>query len=443
MAELISLHDRQETNLLLEYCFKHKIVTKMTTTNGKSVEVIDPGLHNRNNGPDFFNAKVRIDNTLWVGNIEVIGKSSEWKENNYDKDMNYDNVILVICGEFNSFVQNSLGETLNVVCQTIPENIINNYHDLMENSECNHPACYKIIPSLSSLKVHAWLAAMETERLENQTESIRAIAENNNSWEKAYFVTMARAFGFSYNSDTYKKWAESIPLNSLEYHRDDLFQIEAVFLGQAGLLNLDMIPEKYQHTALNEGYFAKLRNEYLYLTHKYSLKPIDPKEWNFQGLRPQNYPHIRLSQMANLYYQRKATMEIITGCENIKEVKDQLSIRATPYWQSHYTFGALEKKQKEKFLSQSSINTLIINVVIPFLYTYGRHENKEILCDYAFDYIEQIKAENNTITKQWERVGIKVKTAGESQALIQMKHQYCNKKDCLRCRFGHEYMIQS
>ena len=256
-------------------------------------------------------------------------------------------------------------------------------------------------------------------------------------------MTLARSFGFGYNGDVFEKWAESLPLDSINRHRDDLFQVEAFFLGQAGLLELSTIPEKFQEKALNEGYFAKLRNEYLYLQHKYSLQPINGSEWNMKGLTPQNFPHIRISQMANLYYTYKAEVKAIINCENIKEVENQLHTHATPYWFTHYTFGAMEKDRKEKNLSPTSINSLMINAVVPFLFTYGRYAHKEILCDNAFDYLEQLKAENNAVTKQWERVGIKVKSAGDSQALIQMKHHYCNKRDCLRCRFGHEYITQN
>ena len=443
MATTISLHDRVETKTLLGYCFQHKMITAAKTMSGKPVEVLDPGLRNRHEGPDFFNAKIMIGKMLWVCNVVILGKSSEWIKNGYDKNRNYNNTYLVICGEFDSFIQNSEGETINVVCQEIPEKVRSNYQDLLANAGYEHPACYRVIPDLSPLKVHAWLAAMQTERLENKTAHIKDIYADTKSWDKAFFMTLARSFGFGYNGDVFEKWAESLPLDSINRHRDDLFQVEAFFLGQAGLLELSTIPEKFQEKALNEGYFAKLRNEYLYLQHKYSLQPINGSEWNMKGLTPQNYPHIRISQMANLYYTYKAEVKAIINCENIKEVENQLHTHATPYWFTHYTFGAMEKDRKEKNLSPTSINSLMINAVVPFLFTYGRYAHKEILCDNAFDYLEQLKAENNAVTKQWERVGIKVKSAGDSQALIQMKHHYCNKRDCLRCRFGHEYITQN
>jgi hypothetical protein len=252
-------------------------------------------------------------------------------------------------------------------------------------------------------------------------------------------MTLARSYGFSINSDAFEQWARAIPLQAVAHHRDDLFQIEAIFMGQAGLLELNTIPDYYQQTALNEGYFAKLRNEYLYLAHKFSMKPMDYKLWRFLRLRPQNFPHIRISQLANLYYQRKAGLSQLIECDTIEQLKALLSSHVTPYWETHYTFGSTSDMNK-KHLSYGSINLLMINTAIPMLFAVGRHRGKEVLCDRAFDFLEQLKAENNNIIRMWQQVGLPVKTAGDSQALIQLKKEYCDKKDCLRCRFGYEYL---
>jgi hypothetical protein len=284
------------------------------------------------------------------------------------------------------------------------------------------------------------MAALQTERLEQKTEAIRKRAELcNGSWEDAYFVTLARNYGFGINGEVFEQWAYNIPLNAVAHHRDDLFQIEAIFMGQAGLLELDSIPEYYQKDALNDGYFAKLRNEYQYLAHKFSMKPIDFKLWQFLRLRPQNFPHIRISQLANLYYQQKAGLSQLIECETLDELKNVLKSQVTPYWETHYTFGSTSPKN-EKHLSYGSINLLMINTAIPMLFAYGRHTTKEVLCDKAFDFLEQLKAENNHIIRMWQQVGLPVKTAGDSQALIQLKKEYCDKKECLRCRFGYEYL---
>ncbi len=425
---------------LLHYTWKHKLypLKELTTSDGQRVEIVDPGLHNRNAGPDFFNAKIRIGSTMWVGNVEIHDKSSDWYQHGHDKDSRYDNVVLHVAAELDTEVMKSNGEYVPQLQLNVPDDVLTHYDELQKTDE--YPPCYKVIPHLSALIIHSWMAALQTERLEQKTEAIRKRAELcNGSWEDAYFVTLARNYGFGINGEVFEQWAYNIPLNAVAHHRDDLFQIEAIFMGQAGLLELDSIPEYYQKDALNDGYFAKLRNEYQYLAHKFSMKPIDFKLWRFLRLRPQNFPHIRISQLANLYYQQKAGLSQLMECETLDELKNVLKSQVTPYWETHYTFGSTSPKN-EKHLSYGSINLLMINTAIPMLFAYGRHTTKEVLCDKAFDFLEQLKAENNHIIRMWQQVGLPVKTAGDSQALIQLKKEYCDKKECLRCRFGYEYL---
>ena len=425
---------------LLHYTWKHKLypLKELTTSDGQRVEIVDPGLHNRNAGPDFFNAKIRIGSTMWVGNVEIHDKSSDWYQHGHDKDSRYDNVVLHVAAELDTEVMKSNGEYVPQLQLSVPADVLQHYDELQKTDE--YPPCYKVIPDLSALIIHSWMAALQTERLEQKTEAIRKRAELcNGSWEDAYFVTLARNYGFGINGEVFEQWAYNIPLNAVAHHRDDLFQIEAIFMGQAGLLELDSIPEYYQKDALNDGYFAKLRNEYQYLAHKFSMKPIDFKLWRFLRLRPQNFPHIRISQLANLYYQQKAGLSQLIECETLDELKNVLKSQVTPYWETHYTFGSTSPKN-EKHLSYGSINLLMINTAIPMLFAYGRHTTKEVLCDKAFDFLEQLKAENNHIIRMWQQVGLPVKTAGDSQALIQLKKEYCDKKECLRCRFGYEYL---
>ena len=425
---------------LLHYTWKHKLypLKELTTSDGQRVEIVDPGLHNRNAGPDFFNAKIRIGSTMWVGNVEIHDKSSDWYQHGHDKDSRYDNVVLHVAAELDTEVMKSNGEYVPQLQLSVPDDVLTHYDELQKTDE--YPPCYKVIPHLSALIIHSWMAALQTERLEQKTEAIRKRAELcNGSWEDAYFVTLARNYGFGINGEVFEQWAYNIPLNAVAHHRDDLFQIEAIFMGQAGLLELDSIPDNYQKDALNDGYFAKLRNEYQYLAHKFSMKPIDFKLWRFLRLRPQNFPHIRISQLANLYYQQKAGLSQLMECETLDELKNVLKSQVTPYWETHYTFGSTSPKN-EKHLSYGSINLLMINTAIPMLFAYGRHTTKEVLCDKAFDFLEQLKAENNHIIRMWQQVGLPVKTAGDSQALIQLKKEYCDKKECLRCRFGYEYL---
>ena len=425
---------------LLHYTWKHRLfpLKELKTTDGRPVEVIDPGLHNRNSGPDFFNAKVRVGETLWVGNVEIHTKASDWYQHHHDSDPSYNNVVLHVCEKVDTEVMNSQGQYIAQMQLDVPQRVSEQYKELLQTDQ--YPPCYRIIPELTKLTIHAWMAALQTERLEQKTEAIRHRAELcGGSWEDAYFMTLARNYGFGINGDTFEQWARHVPLNAVAHHRDDLFQIEAIFMGQAGLLELDTVPAHYQQDALNDGYFARLRNEYQYLAHKFQLKPMDAAQWKFLRLRPQNFPHIRLSQLANLYYQQKAGLSQLLECKTVEQLKQLLSSHVTPYWETHYTFGSLSSKN-EKHLSYGSLNLLIINTAIPMLFAMGRHRQNEELCDRAFDLLEQLRPENNYIIRMWQQCGLEVRSAGDSQALIQLKKEYCDKRDCLRCRIGYEYL---
>ena len=343
---------------LLHYVWKHKLfpLSPLSTTDHRQVEVIDPGLHNRNAGPDFFNAKIKIAGTLWVGNVEIHDKASDWYLHAHDKDERYDNVILHVCGNIDTEARNSKGALLTQMQLDIPENVFKHYQELLTIDQ--YPPCYQIIPSLTKLTVHSWMSALQTERLSQKTEAIEErVRRCNGDWENAYFVTLARNYGFGINGDAFEQWALNLPLRAVDHHRDDLFQIEAIFMGQAGLLELNTIPERYQKDALNDGYFARLRNEYLYLSHKFSLQPMDYKLWRFLRLRPQNFPHIRISQLANLYYNRRAGLSQLLEASTVKEAKKVLSTSVTEYWETHYTFGSTSirnEKHLSPFLAQSA-----------------------------------------------------------------------------------------
>lgn len=425
---------------LLHYAWKHRLLPlgDIIATDGRRVEIIDPGLHNHNAGPDFFNAKIKIDGTVWVGNVEIHDHSKDWYLHGHDHDKAYDNVILHVAETIDSEIINNDGVSIPQIQLSVPQNVTDNYRELL--SADAYPPCYKIVPQLTRLMIHSWMAALQTERLEQKTKAIeQRAARLDGSWEDAYFVTLARNYGFGVNGDAFEQWAMNVPLNKVGHHRDDIFQIEAIFMGQAGLLNINTIPERYQKDALNDGYFAKLKNEYEYLAHKFTLKPMDSTIWKFLRMRPQNFPHIRISQLATLYYSKKASLSQLIECTTADQLREMLKTHVTTYWETHYTFGSTSVKN-EKNLSPFSLNLLMINTAIPMLFAYGRHTADEKLCENAINILENLRPENNYIIRMWQQCGLVVANAGDSQALIQLKKEYCDKKDCLRCRIGYEYL---
>ena len=425
---------------LLHYCWKHKMLPldRLLTTDGRPVEVIDPGLHNHHAGPDFFNAKVKINDTLWVGNVEIHVHGNDWYLHGHDHDPAYDNVVLHVCEIPERDVRNSKGMYVPQLQVSVPQRVRDHYEALLH--EDRYPPCYQIVPHLPQLQVHSWLSALQTERLERKTTDIaRRVARCDGSWEDAYFVTLARNCGFGVNSDAFEAWALNMPLSAVVHHRDDLLQVEALFLGQAGLLDIATVPARYQEAALGEGYFTQLRNEYLFLAHKFGLKPTEATQWRFLRMRPQNFPHIRIVQLAKLYVERRTGLRQLVDCTTAEQLRELYRVGVTPYWETHYTFGS-ESVKNAKRMSPSSVNLLLINTAIPMMFAYGRHKGDEQLCERAFDLLEQLRAENNNIVRMWSECGLHVSTAGDSQALIQLKKEYCDRKDCLRCRFGYEYM---
>ncbi len=425
---------------LLQYVWKHKLfpLHALSTTDGKNVEIIDVGLQNNDSGPDFFNAKIKIDDTVWVGNVEIHMKSSEWYVHGHDKDEAYNNVILHVTDDADTDVITQSGRSLPQMELHIPEEIYSNYHHLLE--EDKYPPCYAIIPQIPIIDIHFWLSSLVAERLERKTNDIlKRVKMSDGSWEKAYFMTLTRNYGFGINGDAFEMLASKIPLNCAAHQRDNIIQIEAMLMGQAGLLTEEAVQPIYLENAVKEGYFEKLKNEYHFLANKYGLKPMDRNLWKFLRLRPQNFPHIRISQIANLYCSRKADLADIIECSSADELKQVLETDVTPYWETHYTFGSTSCKTT-KSLSDTSLNLLIINTAVPIMFAYGRHRGDESLCERALNILEGLKAENNYITRMWRMCGLEIKCAGDSQALIQLKKEYCDTKNCLRCRIGYEYL---
>ncbi len=410
----------------------------LTTTDGLAVEVIDTGLQNTDAGPDFFNAKVKIDGTVWVGNVEIHEKSSYWKAHGHDRDAAYDNVVLHVATVVDADVVTSEGRRVAQVLMDVPPEVARNYEALL--SEDRYPPCRAVIPRLDRLTTHSWMSRLVAERMERKTADIAARVERcGGSWEEALFVTMARTFGFGVNGDAFERWAGGGWLQAAAHHRDDLFQVEALFFGQAGLLDPGSMPARYREAATEDGYFGKLKAEYEYLAHKFGLRAMDGGAWKFLRMRPQNFPYIRLSQLACLYHSRRSDLSRLAECATADDMRRLLRTEATPYWQEHYAFGAPSRRAR-KALSAASLDVIIINTALPVLFAYGRHRMDESLCSRSLDMLAQLKAEDNHIVRLWAECGLQAESAADSQALIQLKREYCDRKDCLRCRIGYEYL---
>ena len=420
---------------LLHYCWKHKVfpLEPLKTTDGKSIEVLNPGMHNSDAGPDFSDAKVKIDGVLWVGSVELHTRTSDWHRHGHEGNPAYENIILHVACNVDEELYYTNCSPIPQLQLNIPDNVRRNYDELKQTDTM--PRCIQIIPDLTKLQVHNWMTALQAERLEMRTQQImERRTQLNKSWEDTLFVTIARSFGFGKNGDAFEHWAYSIPMAAVGKHRDNLMQIEAFFFGQAGLLEQDNC---------SDPYFLQLQKEYRYLQHKFTLTPISSHEWKFLRLRPQNFPHIRIAQLAMLYYEQRLNLSKILNISDSTGIMELLETHVSDYWKQHYTFGKLTESKTDKSLSISSKVLLIINAISPILFAYSKYKDDQQTADMAFRLLEDLKAENNHIIRNWAKAGIKCENAADSQALIHLNNNYCLRRDCLRCRFGYEYISRT
>lgn len=401
---------------LLHYVWKRKILPlkALLTTDGREIEIIDPGRHNTDQGPDFFNAKIKIGGTLWAGNVELHLKSSDWFRHGHDTDPAYNNTILHIAQDIDCDVTTEEGNRPPQLQLDIPAHLHLNYQELFQTDD--YPRCHRIIPSIPTIKVHMWMDALLAERMKQRAQKVQErVNRLNGDWEQATFVTLCRNFGFGLNGDTFERWAMMIPLKSVGKHRDNLFQVEAIFLGMAGLTD-----DAAQVKGKEMG--EKWKREFAFLSHKFQLpEPMKAADWKFLRTRPNNFPHIRILQIAELYHSGKAQMSALIEAKDIKEMHRILAVGGT---------------------SANSRKLIIVNTIVPLLYAYGIHRNEEQLIRKATALLEELPAEDNHILRQWKACGLSVETAADSQALIQLKREYCDRKDCLRCRFAYEFLKQ-
>lgn len=399
---------------LLHFAWKHKILPlrPLLTTEGESVEVIDPGQANRNQGADFFNAKVKIGQTVWAGYVEIHVKASDWFRHGHHEDARYNNVVLHVVQTADAQAVTQDGKALPTLQIDFPAHMLTRYQELCQTDD--YPRCHRVVASIPSLKVHSWMEQLLAERLDGKSARIlKRVKESRGDWEQAAFATLARSFGFGINGELLEEWAVHVPLAAAAKHRNNLLQVQALFLGTAGLIG---------HLGPHDGCDAqKAEAEYAYLAHKFSLPAPPPFLWRYLRTRPYNFPHLRILQLAAVFHHGGAQLHALL------EASDT---------------ALLQRCLQGASLSVSAIRLIAINTVAPLLYAYGQAQGNDTLVSRAMDLLESLPAENNYIIRQWSACGLEAGTAAHSQALIQLKREYCDRYDCLRCHFGYEYLKQ-
>ncbi|MDP4202066.1 MAG: DUF2851 family protein [Bacteroidota bacterium] len=417
--------------VLLQYAWQHKLfyAGNLATIKGEKVEVIDPGQINRDAGPDFFNAKIKIGETLWAGNVEVHVNSSDWKGHHHTNDSAYNNIILHVVAKHDADIFRTSGEEIEQLLLPCYEDLESRHEALMEQK--SFVSCAEHLDKVPRFLLSGWKNALLTERLELKVNDIETLLQNTqNNWEEAFYITLAHNLGTGINSIPFELLAKSLPQIHLAKHKDNLTQIEAMLFGQSGLLNQSPASD----------YTDKLKQEYSFLKAKYQLQPIDAHLWKLLRLRPQNFPHVRIAQFATLTSKSSKLFSKIVNAKSIEEMESLFKCSTSEYWQSHYTFNKTADP-KSKPIGKSTIKILLINTAAPFLFAYGRYKNDERMQEKALTLLEQIPPEQNSIIKNWKQYNIVATSAFDSQALIHLKKHYCDCKKCLQCRIGH-YVLQ-
>ncbi|MBN2774085.1 MAG: DUF2851 family protein, partial [Prolixibacteraceae bacterium] len=382
---------------------------------------------NNNSGPDFFNARIKIGKTLWVGNVEIHKHSSEWLEHNHQDDKAYNNVILHVVEKYDNPIFRTTGDEIPTLILNYPERIRTNYKRLLFSK--TKIACEEQFHKIDLFAVKLGYHRLMIERLEYKTKEImQRLSENNNNWNETFYQFLARIFGFKINALPFEMLAKSVPLNILSKHKKNIFQIEALLFGNSGLLNEQL---------LGDDYYINLRNEFSFFFNKYKLKGIESHLWKFMRLRPVNFPTIRIAQFAALIVKSEALFSKIIEIKRLEEIQNLFNVAASEYWDTHYRFNK-KSNYNAKELGHTSINTIIINVVVPFLFVYGESQLRNELKDRALDFLEKLPPEKNSVIESWEKLGINVRSAFETQALLQLKNFHCDQKKCLNCQIGNK-----
>lgn len=414
---------------LLHFIWRHnKLPThQLCTTDNEPVLVKSVGIQNRHAGPDFFNASVTISGQLWAGNVEMHLKSSDWYVHHHENDSNYDNVILHVVWEDDVVVFRKDGSKIPTLEMRnfIPSELLLKYKALMENSRSVFINCEKDFGDMDSFLLESWLHRLYMERLEHKSELIfDLLNKTKNNWEAVLFILLAKSFGSTVNGQFFLDRAIELDFTLVRKAGQDMHQLESLLMGHFGLL-IDF--------DCTDVYYFQLEKEYHYLSNKFEL-PITKVKPEFFGLRPPNFPTIRISQLAHLYHNNVQLFSKCMEASSLKELYDLFEVEAGTYWNTHFTFGKVSKKSIKK-LSRKFIDLLLVNTLVPLKFCFAKHQGQE-MDEVLVVLLSEVGKEDNSIITNFDRLGHKTKNAFESQAKLELYNNYCSKNKCLQCVVG-------
>ncbi|TVZ59021.1 uncharacterized protein DUF2851 [Flavobacteriaceae bacterium MAR_2010_105] len=408
-------------------------VLRATTVQHEALDVVLVGQHNTNSGPDFFNAQIKIGKQLWAGNVEIHVKSSDWFVHNHEQDKAYDNVILHVVWEHDTEIfrkDNTVIPTLELE-SLVHKSVLSNYQKLFRESN-KWINCESDFPQVDSFVIDHWLERLYFERLERKSETIlKLLKASNNDWELVLFQLLAKNFGLKVNGDAFFSLAQSFPFSIVRKVQSNINHLEALFFGQSGLLDDEV----------QAPYFLRLTKEYQFLKQKFQLDNSHVVPVKFFRLRPPNFPTIRLSQLASLYHLHHNLFSKLIEIEDLEGYYSLFKVSTTKFWESHYSFNSASKTSK-KVLTKPFIDLLLINTIIPIKFSYAKSLGKDI-DEIIVNLVQGLSSEKNSIVEKFDSLKPISKSALESQALLQLKSEYCDKNKCLQCVIGNTLLLRN
>ena len=416
----------------LHYIWKHKLLNlnQLETTQKEKVQLINSGEHNHNAGPDFFNSQIIIEDLHWAGNVEIHVKSSDWYVHGHEKDINYDSIILHVVWEHDIEIytkDNLVVPTLELK-KHLDKNILNNYQKLFSKSQ-KWINCQNVISSVDPFIIDNWLERLYVERLEQKSELTQKMLDTSqNDWEAVLIKLLFKNFGLKVNGDAFLNLINSIDFSIIRKEKQSLVNIEALLFGQAGLLSDD----------IQDAYYKTLQMEYNYLLKKHNLQVNMKSQFQFFRLRPNNFPTVRIAQLAALLNQHQNLFSKIIATTKLKDYYKLFDISISEFWKIHYSFTSTSRKTYKK-LSKKFIDLLLINTIVPLKFIYLKYIN-ELNEEELISTIKLIKPEKNVVIDGFKELNVPCNNALNSQALLQLKNEYCEKNKCIQCAIGNQLL---
>ncbi|MEM8765525.1 MAG: DUF2851 family protein [Bacteroidota bacterium] len=420
---------------LLSYVWQYqKFPATIKTTKGEAIQVVAPGQLNTLEGPDFFNARIGIEGQEWAGNVEIHIKASDWYQHHHESDNKYNNVILHVVWEDDISIfrrDNTEIPTLELK-RYVSQDLLDSYQNLIQHTSNRFISCEKDISAFPEIHWKFWEERLYIERLEQKARIIQEhLNQHQNDWERVLFAMLCRSFGTKVNSSFFFERATCLDFSIVRKLRGDSMVLESLFFGHFGLL---------QKEHCLEPYYLNLKKEYEYQRQKFSLPPSTEVP-AFFGMRPRNFPTIRLSQLAQLYHRHENLFQLLMTCNGVVAYQRILKVQTAPFWETHYTFNKVSKKHAKR-LSNQFIDLLIINAIVPLKFCYDSHFGKEPSQE-IIEALRRLSPEKNTVVENFDSIGLPSKNAFQSQARIQLYKQYCAQKKCLECAVGTHLLNQN